>query len=184
MKRVALELDGLLLLEPTVHRDDRGWFMELWSRRHYPDLPAFVQDNASYSRRGVLRGLHFQQPNGQAKLITVTLGEVYDVAVDLRRGSPTFGRWAGCHLSAGTGRQLFIPAGFAHGFVTTSEHAVLTYKCSASYDPDAEHTLLWSDPEIGIEWPVGEPILSEKDREGIPLREMDDAWIPAYPGSR
>jgi dTDP-4-dehydrorhamnose 3,5-epimerase len=176
-----LELDGLVLFEPPVHRDRRGWFMELWSRRHYPDLPDFVQDNASYSRRDVLRGLHFQHPNGQAKLINVTLGEVYDVTVDLRRGSPTFGQWAGCRLSAGSGRQLYVPPGFAHGFVTTSDHAVLTYKCSAFFDPNAEHTLLWNDADIGIEWPVDEPILSEKDLGGTALRNMSDSWIPPYP---
>lgn len=181
MKRTALGPEGLVLFEPPVHRDDRGWFMESWNRARYSGLPEFVQDNVSRSRKGVLRGLHYQHPNEQAKLLTVLHGEVYDVAVDIRVGSPTFRRWTAVHLSAENARQLFVPAGFAHGFVSLADRTVLTYKCSALYDPDAEHTLLWDDPSLGIDWPVHAPVLSPKDRAGLPLATLQARGVlPPY----
>lgn len=183
MKRTALEPAGLILFEPSVHRDDRGWFMETWNRARYTGLPDFVQDNVSRSRQGVLRGLHYQHPNGQGKLLTVLDGAVYDVAVDIRVGSPTFGRWTAVHLSAENARQFFVPAGFAHGFLSLADGTVLTYKCSALYDPDAEHTLRWDDPALGIDWPVDAPVLSPKDRAGLLLAALGERGaLPPYPG--
>ena len=175
MKCTATKLEGMYLVEPRVFRDERGSFLESWSERRYRELGIpgpFVQDNASTSTRGVLRGLHFQSPHPQGKLVSVLEGEVFDVAVDLRAGSPTFGQWDGYTLSAETGHQLYIPEGMAHGFLTLSERAVFSYKCTDYYTPEAEVTLLWDDPEVGIEWPLAEPILSEKDRAGRRLHEI------------
>ncbi|BBL80618.1 dTDP-4-dehydrorhamnose 3,5-epimerase [Rubrobacter xylanophilus] len=182
MRVLETELPGVLLVEPDVFGDERGFFMESWSGRRYREagLPErFVQDNLSFSRRGVLRGLHFQHPRGQGKLVSVLRGEVFDVAVDVRRGSPTFGRWVGVSLSEENKRQLYIPPGFAHGFVVLSEAALFFYKCTEYYAPECERTVLWNDPEIGICWPVEEPVLSEKDREAPTLRNMPPGHLPA-----
>lgn len=182
MRLVELEIPGLLLIEPGVHADERGSFLESWNARRFAEAGIdveFVQDNVSLSRQRVVRGLHYQHPHGQAKLATVLKGEVWDVVVDIRRGSPTFGRWAAVTLAAENGRQLFIPEGLAHGFVVTSaEEAVFAYKCSRYYDPAAEWTIRWDDPDLAIDWPVGEPILSAKDRQGLRLAELPEHAFP------
>jgi dTDP-4-dehydrorhamnose 3,5-epimerase len=180
-----LDLPGVLLLEPKVFGDDRGFFFETWNAKRYAEagLPAtFVQDNLSYSQGGVLRGLHFQNPYPQGKLVYVLSGEVFDVAADIRVGSPTFGRWTGTTLSAENKRQLYIPEGFAHGFLVTSEAALFAYKCTALYDREADAALRWDDPEIGIEWPTDAPNLSEKDRRAPLLREMPEERLPRHEG--
>lgn len=178
MKPEVLEnkLDGLLLLAPKVFGDDRGFFLETYQQKDYESLGIsenFVQDNLSKSQKGVLRGLHFQSPYPQGKLIMVLEGSVYDVAVDLRKGSKTFGQWEGFILEAKDKTQLYVPPGFAHGFLVTSESAVFSYKCTDYYHPEAEKTLLWNDPDLGIPWPLeGEPILSGKDEKGKTLQEI------------
>jgi dTDP-4-dehydrorhamnose 3,5-epimerase len=149
--------------------------METWNRKRYVEAGLnsdFVQDNISVSRKGALRGLHFQNPNGQGKLVSVLQGEVFDVAVDLRRSSPTFGKWHGLSLSAENKRQFFIPAGFAHGFLVLSETAMFHYKCTDYYSPKDEMTLRWDDPELRIAWPLKQPTLSEKDAKGLRLQEI------------
>lgn len=174
-------LPGVLLIEPKVFGDARGYFMELFHARRYPDagIPAaFVQDNMSLSRHGTLRGLHYQHPHGQAKLVQVVQGEVFDVAVDIRTGSPHFGRWYGEYLSAENKRQLYIPAGFAHGFCVTSDSALLLYKCSDYYAAAADGAVAWNDPDIGIEWPVREPLLSEKDARAPRLKDVVPGRLP------
>lgn len=169
---------GVLVVEPTVFGDARGYFMETYSRRDFAaggiDVD-FVQDNESRSKKGVLRGLHFQRENPQGKLVRVTEGEVFDVAVDLRRGSRTLGKWVGVTLSAQNKRQFYIPEGFAHGFYVLSGSATFVYKCTRFYAPNDEGGLLWNDPEIGIDWPLepgGEPLLSAKDLLNPTLREL------------
>lgn len=176
-------LSGLLKIQPDVFGDARGFFQETWNLRRYTEAGLdrhFVQDNLSYSRRGILRGLHFQNPRPQGKLVYVLEGEVFDVAVDVRADSPTFGQWYGATLSAENHLQLFVPEGFAHGFCVTSEFALFAYKCTDFYNPSAEFSLQWNDPAIGIEWPIQDPELSAKDREGIPLsafsRESLAVW--------
>jgi dTDP-4-dehydrorhamnose 3,5-epimerase len=186
MNVVPTELPGVVILEPRVFRDDRGYFLETWSRDRYAaaGLPAeFVQDNLSYSTRGVLRGLHYQHPRAQGKLVGVLRGEVYDVAVDIRRGSPTFGRWVGVTLSAENGRQLYVPVGFAHGFVVMGEEALFVYKCTAPYDPGGEGSIVWDDPDLGIRWPLpagAAPRLSPKDAAAPRLRDVPADRLPAY----
>ncbi len=183
MNAVKTELPGLLIIEPEVYGDARGFFMETWNLRRYQELslPAnFVQDNLSYSAKGVLRGLHFQNPDPQGKLVSVLHGEVFDVAVDIRAGSPTFGEWVGVSLSADNKRQLYVPAGFAHGFVVTSEAALFSYKCTTYYHPQAEASVLWDDQDIGIDWPVDVPILSVKDQSALPLKEIATERLPRY----
>lgn len=175
MKVTRCEIEGLLLIEPQVFGDARGFFLESWNARRYAAAGIqveFVQDNLSFSRRGIVRGLHFQNPASQAKLVSVLQGTVFDVAVDLRRRSPTFGRWHGVELSADSRRQFFIPPGFAHGFAVLSDTALFFYKCSDFYAPQHEITLAWDDPDIGIRWPVAEPVLSEKDRRGLRLKDV------------
>lgn len=175
MNVLTCDIAGLLVLEPKVFGDARGFFMETWNQRCYSEAgvnAAFVQDNLSFSRRGTLRGLHFQSPNAQGKLLQVLQGEVFDVAVDLRRASPTFGRWHGLALSADNKRQFYIPAGFAHGFLVLSDTALFNYKCTQFYSPKDEVTLRWNDPAIGIHWPAKEPLLSEKDAKGLLLRDL------------
>ena len=184
MNVVGTSLPGVLILEPKVFGDERGFFMETWNGKRYEEagLPArFVQDNLSYSARGVLRGLHFQNPQPQGKLVSVLRGEVFDVAVDIRVGSPTFGEWTGVTLSAENKRQFYVPPDFAHGFLVTSEDALFFYKCTDYYSPSSEGTVLWNDPDIGIEWPADAPTLSEKDRAAPPLREMPEGSLPRYP---
>jgi dTDP-4-dehydrorhamnose 3,5-epimerase len=181
---VETDLPGVLIVEPQVFGDERGFFMESWNERRYEEagLPGrFVQDNLSYSARGVLRGLHFQNPQPQGKLVSVLRGEVFDVAVDIRVGSPTFGRWTGVTLSAENKRQFYVPPDFAHGFVVTSEVALFFYKCTDYYAPSSEGIVLWNDPDIGIEWPVERPTLSDRDCAAPPLREMSEGSLPRYP---
>ena len=175
MKAVHLGLDGLMVIEPVVHGDDRGHFFESYRTDKLAALgieEAFVQDNQSCSRRNVLRGLHAQKNNPQGKLVRVVLGHVWDVAVDLRPDSPTFGRWEGIDLSADNKLSLWVPPGFAHGFCVLSEVAELTYKCTALYDPADEMGIRWDDPDLAIDWPVDEPILSQKDLELPSLAEV------------
>ncbi len=183
MNVIETDLPGVVIIEPKVFGDERGFFMESWNGRRYEEagLPGrFVQDNLSYSIHGVLRGLHFQNPNSQGKLVSVLRGEVFDVAVDIRVGSPTFGKWIGATLSAENKRQLYVPPSFAHGFVVTSEAALFFYKCTDYYAPSSERIVLWNDPEIGIEWPIAEPVLSERDRAAAPLRAMPEETLPRY----
>jgi dTDP-4-dehydrorhamnose 3,5-epimerase len=167
-------LQGLLIIEPKVFGDARGFFLETWNRARYREagLDAdFVQDNISFSRRGILRGLHFQNPKPQGKLLQVLQGEVFDVAVDARRSSPTFGKWHGLMLSAENKQQFYIPPGFAHGFAVVSETALFHYKCTEFYSPEDEMTIRWDDPAIGIRWPIKEPLLSKRDAKGLSLHD-------------
>lgn len=178
MKRIDTEIDGLCIIEPRVFGDDRGFFLESWNAESFHGLGldlTFVQDNHSKSARGVLRGLHFQQPNPQGKLVRVVAGSVYDVAVDLRRSSPTYGKWVGVELSAENKRMFWVPPGFAHGFLSLQDGTEFLYKCTAFYTPANEHSLLWNDPALGIEWPLNgmEPQLSAKDQAGKPLAEIE-----------
>lgn len=172
MNVTATALSGVMVIEPTVHADTRGWFMETWNAERFGDagLPSsFLQDNHSCSERGVLRGLHYQTEFPQGKLVRVVSGEVFDVAVDLRGESPTLGRWVGVRLSGDNRRQLWIPPGFAHGFYVTSGPAQVLYKVTGRYSPSHERTLRWDDPHVAIDWPVpsgGAPILSAKDAVG------------------
>ena len=183
MNVAETELPGVVILSPKVFGDDRGFFMETWNGRRYADLgipDRFVQDNLSYSARGVLRGLHFQHPQPQGKLVSVLRGEVFDVAVDIRVGSPTFGRWTGAILSAENKRQLWVPEGFAHGFLVTGEDALFSYKCTDYYAPEHDASVLWNDPDIGIDWPVEAPTLSGKDAGAPPLSELPEDSLPRY----
>lgn len=180
MRRVLTEIPDVILFEPRVFADERGFFFESYNRRtlHALGLAAdFVQDNHSRSRRGVLRGLHYQlAPRAQGKLVRVVVGEIFDVAVDLRRSSPTFGRWVGFHLSAENKKQIFIPEGFAHGFLALSPWAEVCYKTTDYYSPEHERCLLWNDSTLKIAWPLAEgetPVLSPKDAQGVPLTQAD-----------
>ncbi|MBV8666480.1 MAG: dTDP-4-dehydrorhamnose 3,5-epimerase [Burkholderiaceae bacterium] len=180
MKAVQTAIDGVVILEPKVFGDDRGFFYESYNERRFVELaglaaaPRFVQDNHSKSAKNVLRGLHYQIRQAQGKLVRVVAGEVFDVVVDIRRSSPTFGRSVGVTLSAANQRQLWVPAGFAHGFVVTSESAEFLYKTTDYWAPEHERCILWNDPALGIEWPVdGEPVLSDKDRQGKLLSEAE-----------
>jgi dTDP-4-dehydrorhamnose 3,5-epimerase len=176
-------LPEVLAVEPTVHRDPRGFFLETWRHDRYAAGgvdATFVQDNHSRSVARTLRGLHAQLRRPQGKLVRVVRGEIFDVAVDIRRGSPTFGRWAGETLSAENFLQLWVPPGYAHGFCVVSEVAEVEYKCTAIYDPDDEITIAWDDPEIAIVWPVAEPLLSARDA-GAPGLAAVAARLPAYP---
>jgi len=171
MKSIETDLPGCLVFEPQVFGDDRGFFYESFNRDKLAAIglaPDFVQGNVSSSSRGVLRGLHYQWPNPQGKLVSVLEGEVWDVAVDIRRGSPDFGRWTAVVLSADNKRHFWIPEGFAHGFVVLSERALFTYLCTASYDRAADAAIRWDDPKLAIDWPVSAPLLSDKDA-GAPL---------------
>jgi dTDP-4-dehydrorhamnose 3,5-epimerase len=167
--------DEVTVFSPRVFSDDRGWLMESWHAERYAahGVPAaFPQDNVSFSRGGVLRGLHYQSPNGQAKLVSALAGEIWDVGVDVRLGSPTFGRWFGCTLSAENRRQLHIPDGFAHGFIVLSDSALVHYKCSAPFDAAAGRAVLWSDPDLGIAWPARPTTVSATDTGAPRLRDM------------
>jgi dTDP-4-dehydrorhamnose 3,5-epimerase len=177
-RRVDTELDGLVLLEPEVHRDERGFLLESFREAAWGELGldvVFVQDTHSRSGRGTLRGLHFQITPGQAKLVRCLRGRIWDVAVDLRRDSPTFGQWAGYELDDDEHRQLFVPVGFAHGFCVLSEVADFAYKLSSYYDPAAEAGIAWDDPDVGVEWPISEPMLSDRDRTAPSLSEIADS---------
>ncbi|MBS7457820.1 dTDP-4-dehydrorhamnose 3,5-epimerase [Coralloluteibacterium stylophorae] len=186
MNVVETALPGCLIVEPRVFGDARGFFLESWNRERYAPHgigPDFVQSNLSRSARGVLRGLHYQWPNPQGKLVSVLEGEVFDVAVDIRRGSPTFGRWAGVMLSAENKRQFWIPEGFAHGFVALSEHALFAYMCTAPYDATADANVAWNDGAIGIDWPVSDPVLSAKDAAAPLLADIPESRLPTFPGA-
>ena len=182
MNSIPTELPGVVVIEPRVFPDTRGFFFESYHAERYAQAgitPVFVQDNHTSSIKDTIRGLHYQWRHPQAKLLRVIRGVVFDVAADIRRGSPTFGRWTGVELSAENRRQLFVPAGFAHGFCAISEVAEVEYKCSDFYVPDDQHGVLWSDPTIGIRWPVQNPILSDQDRHFLNLMaERDD--LPVY----
>ena len=177
MNIIETALPGVLIIEPRVFGDSRGFFMETWNVGAFAaaelDL-TFVQDNHSRSQKGVLRGLHFQNPGPQGKLVRVTNGAVFDVAVDLRASSPTFGQWVGVELSAENKRMFWVPEGFAHGFLTLEDDTDFLYKCTAPYAPANEFTLAWNDPAVGIEWPVTglDPIISEKDARGLALADV------------
>lgn len=183
MNRIETAIPGVLIIEPKIFGDARGYFMETFSARRYQQAgigEPFVQDNVSFSQQGVLRGLHFQNPNPQGKLVQALQGEVFDVVVDIRKGSPTFGRWIGAVLSADNHRQFFIPAGFAHGFCVLSETALFHYKCTEYYVPACENGIAWNDPDIGIKWPVDKPILSAKDSAYGRLRDYPADKLPVY----
>jgi dTDP-4-dehydrorhamnose 3,5-epimerase len=183
MKVIETDLPGCLVLEPQVFGDDRGFFYESFNRDKLAAIglaPDFVQGNVSSSSRGVLRGLHYQWPKPQGKLVSVLAGEVWDVAVDIRRGSPTFGRWTAAVLSAENRRHFWIPEGFAHGFVTLSEHALFTYLCTATYDRDADAGIRWNDGDLAIDWPASEPLLSDKDAKAPFLAEVAQERLPVY----
>ena len=185
MERIDTTLPGVCLVKPEVFEDRRGFFMESYNQRDLATLGIdrqWVQDNHSRSTRGVLRGLHFQLRQSQAKLVRATRGRVFDVVVDVRRGSPHFGRWTGAELSEENKLMLFAPEGFAHGFVVLSEIAEFQYKCSDWYAPEHEYAVAWNDPDIGISWPLGnlEPLLSTKDSQAPRLAEMPEQRLPAY----
>ncbi len=183
MKVIETSLPGVLLIEMDRYDDERGYFMEIWQEKRYEEAGVdgpFVQDNLSFSLHGVLRGLHFQNPNPQGKLVSVLVGEVFDVAVDIRRGSPTFGKWVGYFLSERNRRQLWVPPGFAHGFCVTGETALFSYKCTNFYCPQDEGVVRWDDPHIGIEWPLEEVSLSKKDAEAPRLEELDSQRLPTF----
>jgi dTDP-4-dehydrorhamnose 3,5-epimerase len=172
MNVIPLEIPDVLLIEPRVFADERGFFMETWHAEKYAAAgirEPFVQDNQSRSRRGVLRGLHYQHRSPQGKLVRAIRGEIFDVAVDLRQSSPHFGRWVSATLSEENHRQMYVPPGFAHGFCALSEAAEIVYKCTTLYDHSDEHTLLWNDPALGIAWPLPRPLLSPKDEAGLLL---------------
>lgn len=178
MKLIPCDMAGLLIIEPSVFGDERGFFMESWNAARFAEHGLaldFVQDNHSRSQKGVLRGLHFQNPGPQGKLVRVVSGAVFDVAVDLRRSSPTFGRWAGVELSAENKRMFWVPEGFAHGFLTLRDDTDFLYKCTAPYAPANEHSLAWNDPEVGIEWPLDglDVQLSAKDSAGKALSQVE-----------
>ena len=176
---IETKIKDLYIIEPKVFGDDRGYFMESYNRRDFVEAGldmVFVQDNESKSKKGVLRGMHFQTKFTQGKLVRATQGEVYDVAVDLRKESPTYGKWEGVLLSAENKRQFYVPEGFAHGFLVLSDEAVFNYKCTNLYAPEYDGGLLWNDPDVGIEWPldgIDEIILSEKDKKQKTLKELD-----------
>ena len=176
-------LAGVLAIEPTRHRDERGAFQETWQAERYASHgipPVFVQDCVSWNRRGVVRGLHLQLPRAQGKLVCVLHGEVWDVVVDVRRGSPTFGRWIGATLSEENAHQVWIPPGFAHGFAVLGDGALFSYKTSAAYDPGGQVAIRWNDPALGIEWPIADPVLSDRDAAAQPLSAIDPALLPDY----
>jgi dTDP-4-dehydrorhamnose 3,5-epimerase len=174
MQVINTAIPDLLLIKPDVFGDARGFFQETFQARRYKELGIdadFVQDNVSFSQKGVLRGLHYQDPQPQGKLVYVLQGEVYDVAVDIRPGSATYGQWVGEYLSSENHHQFWVPPGFAHGFCVTSETALFAYKCSNYYDPATEHCIRWNDPDLDIRWPIKEPLVSNKDKNGALLKD-------------
>ena len=175
MKVIDTKIPDVKIIEPAVFGDERGFFMETWQQKKFEELVTgkptqFVQDNHSKSKKGILRGLHYQTENTQGKLVRVVSGEVFDVAVDIRKDSSTFGQWVGVYLSAENKRQLWVPEGFAHGFYVTSDEAEFVYKCTDYYNPNAEHTILWNDSKLDIKWPITtKPLLSDKDTRGLKI---------------
>lgn len=183
MDVIETGIPGLKIIQPKIFGDARGYFLETFSQKRYADAGVsnpFVQDNLSFSTKGILRGLHFQNPGAQGKLVTVLQGEVYDVAVDIRYGSPTFGKWFGLYLSSESKNQFWVPAGFAHGFVVTSETAIFSYKCDDYYNPSTEFSLAWDDSDLGISWPVAQPQLSAKDQNATRLRDFKSFQLPKF----
>ena len=183
MKCTNTVIPGVVIIEPDVFGDNRGFFMETWRQERYAELGLkgpFVQDNLSFSTKGVLRGLHYQHPHAQGKLVSVVQGEVFDVAVDIRYGSPTFGKWAGVTLSGENHKQFWVPQGFAHGFCVLSETAYYTYKCTEVYTPSAEGGIAWNDPDIGIEWPITATSFSEKDTVYPRLQDVPTDRLPMF----
>lgn len=183
MKVIETRLPGALVIDPQVFGDARGFFYESYNKARWIEAGIdvdFVQSNVSRSARGVLRGLHYQWPNPQGKLVSVLEGEVYDVAVDIRRGSPTFGQWTAAMLTAENHRHFWIPEGFAHGFCVVSEFATFAYQCTALYDPKADAGIRWNDAAIGIDWPVSAPLLSDKDGKAPLLAEVAPERLPIY----
>jgi dTDP-4-dehydrorhamnose 3,5-epimerase len=183
MKVTKTKLPEVLIIEPDAFGDARGWFIETFSQQRYEQaglkLP-FVQDNVSFSARGVLRGLHFQNPKAQGKLVQVLSGEVFDVAVDIRPGSPNFGKWIGETLSVSNHKQLYVPPGFAHGYCVLSETALFSYKCTDYYSPADEGGIIYNDPDIGIVWPIDKPLLSKKDAVYTRLKEISKNKLPLF----
>lgn len=177
-----LALPEVLLVKPKVWRDERGQFLEIWRERQYGEhgMGPFVQDNVSVSRKGVLRGLHLQHPHAQGKLVSALRGSVFDVAVDVRRGSPNFAKWVGVELSEENGWQLYVPPGFAHGFQALSDGVVFTYKCTDYYTPKSERTIRWDDQAVGVRWPLPAPLVAPKDMTARSLGEFDPDWLPGY----
>ena len=184
MKIIETDLPEVRLIQPRVFGDERGWFMESWQEARYQALGItgpFVQDNQALSAKGVLRGLHAQNPHPQGKLVQVLQGEVFDVAVDIRKGSPRFGQWAGALLSGDNHHQFWIPPGFAHGYCVLSDEALFSYKCTDYYHPDGEFSVRWDDPAIGIQWPLtAPPVLSDKDRNAPLLKDIPDERLLAF----
>ena len=187
MKVTQTKLPGVLIFEPDVFGDTRGWFAETFSNNRYEEaglkLP-FVQDNVSFSEKNVLRGLHFQYPHSQGKLVQALSGEVFDVALDIRVGSPTFGQWFGETLSAKNHKQLYLPPGFAHGFCVLSDTTLFSYKCTDYYSPAIEGGIIWNDPDIGITWPVDIPKVSKKDTNCPRLKDIPKDKLPQYKGGK
>ena len=185
MKLIDTRIPDVKIIEPNVFGDERGFFMETWQQKQFEELVTgkptqFVQDNHSKSKKGILRGLHYQTENTQGKLVRVVSGEVFDVAVDIREGSATFGQWVGVYLSSENKRQLWIPEGFAHGFYVTSAEAEFVYKCTNYYQPESEICISWNDTDINIEWPFNEePLMSKKDKNGINLASLKPYFIKA-----
>jgi len=183
MRCIETSIFGVLLVEPKVFTDARGLFLETYQRMRYQECGVhsiFVQDNHSHSRQGTLRGLHYQLAHAQAKLIYVVSGEIFDVVVDIRKGSPSYGKWFGATLTRENKHQIYIPEGFAHGFCALSETADVIYKASDFYTPGDEYGIFWADPDIGINWPLSNPLLSEKDAANPRLREVPEEQLPAY----
>ena len=183
MNLIETKLLGVIILEPDVFKDDRGFFLETWNRKRYEDAgirEPFMQDNASFSQKGILRGLHFQNPQSQGKLVQILSGEVLDVAVDIRIGSPTFGQWIGEVLSGENHKQMYIPPGFAHGYCVTSETALFSYKCTDFYNPATECGIIWNDPDLSIDWPVETPLISPKDAGFARLKDLPPDTLPHF----
>jgi dTDP-4-dehydrorhamnose 3,5-epimerase len=181
MNVTPLEIEEVLLLEPRVFGDNRGYFLETFAPAKLPEKLrrlSFVQDNLSYSGKGILRGLHVQHPFAQGKLVMVVTGAIFDVAVDVRPDSPSFGRWVGAELSEANHRQLWVPPGFAHGFCVLSDTAHVSYKCTDVYHPETEFSVHYADPDLGIRWPIADPLVSEKDQRGFRLRDVPRERLP------
>jgi dTDP-4-dehydrorhamnose 3,5-epimerase len=184
VKIIETALAGCVVIEPAVHGDSRGFFYESFNAKTFADKGldlSFVQTNVSRSAKGVLRGLHYQWPNPQGKLVSVLEGEVYDVAVDIRPDSPTFGQWAAAILSAVNKRHFWVPEGFAHGFAVLSDHATFVYQCTAFYDRASDAGIRWNDGRIGVDWPIARPVLSEKDQQTPFLDDVPREKLPTYP---
>lgn len=175
------EIEGVIIIETDLYNDQRGFFREIYRTDKYKDLNQnFVQDNHSHSKKGVLRGLHYQLNNPQGKLVTAISGEIFDVAVDIRKQSPTFGKWVGTLLSSSNKKQIFVPTGFAHGFCVLSEYADVLYQCTELYDAQDEYGLIWSDPDVDINWPISELTVSEKDSAAPMLSQIPEGLLPGY----